>query len=90
MIDRTGQWWTGEDFADLAEYLRVITAEGYPADRILQSVCSCGGRTHRLPADPFEGVAQQSCVRCGTSAFIADSEEQWSEAQPEPWELPSR
>ena len=27
VIDRTGQWWTGEDFADLAEYLRVMTAE---------------------------------------------------------------
>jgi hypothetical protein len=85
VIDRTGQWWTGEDFAVLAEYLRVMTAEGYPANRILQSVCSCGGTTHRLRADPFEGVAQRSCVRCGTSAFIADSEEEWSEAQPEPW-----
>lgn len=57
MIDRTGQWWTGEDFDDLSEFLRVVTAEGYPADRILQSVCSCGGTTHRLDADPVESVA---------------------------------
>jgi hypothetical protein len=28
MIDRSGQWWSGEDFDDLAEYLRVVTAEG--------------------------------------------------------------
>jgi hypothetical protein len=33
----------GEDFDDLAEYLRVVTADGYPADRILQAVCRCGG-----------------------------------------------
>jgi ribosomal protein S27AE len=85
VIDRAGPWWTGEDFGDLAEYLRVVTAGGYPADRILESVCSCGGTTHRLRADPLEGVAQRTCVVCGSSAFIADSEEEWSEARPELW-----
>jgi hypothetical protein len=29
VIDRSGQWWRGEDFGDLAEYLRVVTAEGW-------------------------------------------------------------
>jgi hypothetical protein len=71
VIDRSGQWWTGEDFGDLAEHLRVVTAEGYPANRIRQSVCRCGGTTHRLDADPLESVAQRTCVACGTSAFIA-------------------
>lgn len=85
MIDRSGQWWTGEDFGDLAEHLRVVTAEGYPANRIRQSVCSCGGTTHRLDADPVESVAQRTCVACGTSAFIADSDEHWSEARAERW-----
>jgi ribosomal protein S27AE len=85
VIDRTGRWWTGEDFGDLGDYLRMLTAEGYPADRILQSVCSCGGTTHRLRADPVEGVAQRTCVACGSGAFIADSEEEWSEARPQQW-----
>ena len=83
MIDRTGEWWTGEDFADLAEYLRVVTAEAYPADRIRQSVCRCGGTIHGLRVDSVESVAQRICVTCGASAFIADSEEHWFEAQPE-------
>jgi ribosomal protein S27AE len=86
VINRTGQWCTGEDFGDLAEYLRVVTAEGYPADRILESVCSCGGTTHCLRVDSLESVAQRTCVTCGASAFIADSEEEWSEAQPERWQ----
>ena len=61
MIDRSGQSWTGEGFDDLAEYLRVVTADGYPADRILQAVCRCGGMTHHLDADPVESAAQ--CLR---------------------------
>jgi ribosomal protein S27AE len=85
VIDRSGEWWTGEGFDDLAEYLRVVTAEGYPADRVLQSVCSCGGTTHCLDADPVESVAQRTCVACGTSAFIVDSDEHWSEARAERW-----
>jgi hypothetical protein len=28
VIDRSDESWTGEDFDDLAEYLRVVTAEG--------------------------------------------------------------
>jgi hypothetical protein len=85
VIDRSGQWWTGEDFNDLAEYLRVVTADGYPADRILQSVCRCGGMTHHLDADPVESAAQRTCVACGAKAFIADSDEYWSEVQAERW-----
>jgi hypothetical protein len=86
VIDRTSEWWTGENFSDLAEYLRVVTAEGYPADRIRHSVCSCGGNIHGLRVDSVESVAQRTCVACGASAFIADSEEEWSEAQPESWQ----
>jgi hypothetical protein len=62
VIDRTGEWWTGEDFGDLAEYLRIVTAEGNPADRVLQSVCTCGGTTHRLEADPVESAARRTCA----------------------------
>jgi hypothetical protein len=85
VIDQTGEWWTGEDFGDLAEYLRIVTAEGYPADRVLQSVCTCGGTAHRLDADPVESAARRTCVACGARAFIADSDEYWSEAKVERW-----
>jgi ribosomal protein S27AE len=85
VIDESGQWWTGEDFADLAEYIRLLTAGGYPADRVVQSVCTCGGTAHHLLADQAEGAAQRICATCGATAFIADSEELWGEAQPERW-----
>jgi len=75
----------GRGLDDLAEYLRVVTADGYPADRILQAVCRCGGMTHHLDADPVESAAQRTCVACGAKAFIADSDEYWSEVQAERW-----
>ena len=31
-IDKSGTWWKGTEFADIAEYLRDVTADGYPAD----------------------------------------------------------
>lgn len=51
----------------------MVTAEGSPAGPILRSVRSCGGTTHRLQAEPFEGVAQRTCVTCGSGAFVGDS-----------------
>jgi hypothetical protein len=37
------------------------------------------GTTHRLDADPVESAAQRTCVACGAKAFIADSDECWSD-----------
>jgi hypothetical protein len=31
VIDRSGQWWTGTAFGDLAEFLREFTAQRYPS-----------------------------------------------------------
>jgi hypothetical protein len=83
-IDTTGQWWKGSDFADLAEYVRRLTADGYPAREILQSMCACGGTEFRLEAEPDEGCARRTCAACGASAFIGDSADYWEEVEPEP------
>ncbi len=83
MIDRPGEWWKGGDFADLTEYLNAYTAQGYPAGRIERSVCgACGGTRFHLSLDDQEGVAQRSCVACGSPAFLGDSEEHWDGAEP--------
>jgi hypothetical protein len=82
-IDRSAKWWTGTEFADVAEYLRACTADGYPAQEITQSVCSCGGKVFLLAGDPEEGCAQRTCISCQASAFIGDSGEYWAEADPE-------
>jgi len=87
-IDKSGRWWKGEDFDDLAEYIRTLTAEGYPAERIVQSICACGGTVFRLEADAEEGCARRTCVGCEATAFICDSGEYWADAEPEPVACP--
>ena len=82
MIDTSGTWWTGEDFADLVEYLRLLTEDGYPVRRVLEPQCSCGGRKFTLYRDATEGVARRTCAACGAKAFIGDSAESWEDARP--------
>ena len=81
-IDTSGKWWKGESFEDLADYIRQLTADTYPADRIVQSVCGCGNTTFHLLADQDEGCAQRICTKCQLVAFICDSAEQWDDAEP--------
>ncbi|HEY5651611.1 MAG TPA: hypothetical protein VIW46_09205, partial [Acidimicrobiia bacterium] len=80
-IDRSGKWWTGDDHEDLAEYLTVLTKDGFPADAIAQSRCRrCDGTEFTLRARRREGAARRSCAKCGTDRFIANSEETWGKA----------
>jgi hypothetical protein len=82
-LDKSGQLWRGEDFTDLADYIRCFQPEGYPVDQVVESVCAqCSGRTFRVLVDDDEGCAQRTCVGCGAAAFIADSAEYWDEADP--------
>lgn len=83
-IDRSGKWWGGSDFDDLARYLREITADEYVIREVRQSVCVCGGRVFAVSADPDEGCACRACIACGARAYIGDSEEYWADASPEP------
>lgn len=89
-IDKRGEYWKGTEFADLAEYLAAYTEDGYPAEVIRQSVCTCGHTVFRLEGDTVEGCARRTCDACGTAAFIAGSEEYWDEADPEPCVCPCR
>ena len=89
-IDKSGKWWKGTEFRDIAEYLRDQTADGYPADDIVQSVCVCGHTVFRLEGDQDEGCARRTCAACGTRAFICDSEVFWDEAEPAKLACPCR
>ncbi len=83
-IDTSGKWWKGTEFADLAEYVRLYTAEGYVATDIRQSTCAnCGGTVFRLYGDTEEGAARRVCISCKQKAFICDSEEFWEDADPQ-------
>lgn len=85
MIDTSGEWWTGSGPAAIAEYLRENAAEGYAVDHVADSVCvPCDGRTFRLTINALSNDgAHRTCVRCGSSAFIADSEDYWEEEEVE-------
>jgi hypothetical protein len=82
-IDKQGKYWKGTSFADLDEYIRAYTQEGYPAGTVKQSVCACGGASFQLEADPDEGCARRICSSCDKTEFIGDSAELWDEAEPE-------
>jgi hypothetical protein len=69
-------------FVELAEHVRSITDEAYPARVVLQSTCACRGTLFHVKADEAEGCAQRTCVACGTAAFIGDSDEYWADAEP--------
>jgi hypothetical protein len=83
-LDTSGRWWRGTEFADLAAYLRALTADAHPVGDVRQCVCRCGGMVFRLLADADEGCVLRVCVACGERAFIADSAEAWDDASPEP------
>lgn len=88
VLDTSGRWWRGTEFADISEYLRALTATGYQVADVRQSVCHCGGTVFCLFGDAEQGCAQRVCSRCGTSAFLGDSAEFWAEAEPELWVCP--
>jgi hypothetical protein len=72
---------SGLAFTDLEQSVRDLTADDYPAERVVQSVCACGGSIFRLAADANEGCARRTCAACGTSFFIADSADYWDKAE---------
>lgn len=84
MIDKSGEWWTGEGVADLLEYVVQFSSQNYVADHIRQSVCAvCNGTQFLMWVDDDEGCAKRVCHECGSEAYIADSEEYWDDASPE-------
>ena len=89
-INRTGKWWKGKLFADVAEYLQELEPEGYAVDEVRQSVCSCGSKIFRILVDRDNELAQRICIRCGLASFIADSGEFWDEADPEAIRCPCK
>jgi hypothetical protein len=82
-IDSTGEWYRGDTFADLAEFLQQWYESEYPVASVARSVCQCGGTLFHVFADDAEGVAQRVCASCGAESFLADSDEFWDETEPE-------
>lgn len=85
-IDTSGEWWKGSEAADLIEYLKAATAEGYLVDEIRPALCRCGCDRFQLEVDDTEGAARRTCAACSSTHMICDSADYWDEAEPEEWE----
>ena len=85
-IDTTGKWWVGTAPEDIEEYLDAYSSDGYKTHAFRLARCSCGSDQFSLEADDNEGAARRTCVACGLEHFICDSQEYWSEAEPESWQ----
>jgi len=83
-IDTSGEWWKGSEPYDLREYLDALE-ETYPIDAFALAKCQCGTMSFQLEFDSSEGVARRTCSKCSHAHFICDSEEYWSEAEPQTW-----
>ena len=83
MIDKSGQWWKGENAEDLAEFVVAFSSLNYRADEVGRSICArCHATVFGARVDDDQGCAQRVCRACGLAAFIGDSEEWWADATP--------
>ena len=87
-IDKTGEWWKGENFDDLAAYIKEFTRNSYPADKIVACSCECGEACFRITGNPDEGCAMRHCDGCGKATFICDSAEYWDVDEAEDFACP--
>lgn len=80
MITKEGEWWTGTEAADIADFLK----GHWPGSigRVLFCKCDCRSEHFYLSSDENEGVAIRICAVCGNEHFIWDSEEFWHNAEP--------
>jgi hypothetical protein len=85
VITSDGMFAHGEDLADLIAWLREYEPAGYPVDRVVTSVCkACGQRVFRVVVDDGGTGAYRTCVQCGTTAYLANSEDHWMDEDAEP------
>lgn len=71
--------------ASLAAAVRAYAkANEEPVGDVRFARCTCGGERFRVQTDDSEGVAQRTCVACGTEHLLCDSAEYWDDASPEP------
>jgi len=84
-IDTSGKRWVGTEPGDIAGFLEAYASEGYEVTDFRLARCRCGSTSFLLDADDNEGTARRTCTACGSEHFICDSQEYWSEAEPERW-----
>jgi hypothetical protein len=80
-IDTSGKWWRGSTPEDIGEYLRALSAQGYPINEFRLSTCLCGEQKFTLEVEQDEGIAKRTCTKCHAAHFICDSAEHYQRGQ---------
>ncbi|WP_406084438.1 hypothetical protein OHA01_08275 [Micromonospora zamorensis] len=80
-IRKTAGLWCGDDFDDLATYIRKHQAGGYPVRHVKDISCRhCQGTAFHVTVDDEEGCAQIICQSCRAETPIADSADHLDDA----------
>ncbi|MFI7219969.1 hypothetical protein [Micromonospora maritima] len=68
-LKKTGRLWRGDNFDDLAEYIRFFKAGGYPVSVVVEPRCGeCDGLAFRVDIDE-EDATRRACLTCGGEEF---------------------
>jgi hypothetical protein len=85
VIDKSGEWWVGNDAGDLDEYLKSFKAGGYDVHEVAQvdrcTKCEANDG-FQLRVDDEEGFAERKCAACGNRHLMLDSADQAESATP--------
>ncbi len=83
-INTQGEFWIGSEAADIHEYLRAYSLDGYAVDEIRICRCTCGGELFQVEASIGDAVARRTCSRCGHVHFMFDSAKMWDQTEDDP------
>src|SRR5215469_4943841 len=73
-IDDSGKWWRGDSPADIEEYLRAYTSDGYPIVHYRACACPCGSVDFTLEKDSADWQGEHVLgARHATISLIARS-----------------
>lgn len=74
----------GDEQADISVSLDKHSKHNYQATHFKDATCECRGHLFRLCIDDGAGVAIRTCIQCGHTHYMGDSEDFLDEAQPVP------
>jgi hypothetical protein len=88
-VDRSGQWWTGDEPSDIDGYITAFSASTYPVRTVVHAACvSCGGVELAVALDEREGCAVRTCAPCSEARALLDTDEYLEDATLEGAECP--
>jgi len=81
-IDKTQEYWHGENAEDAIEYLVEYSENNVTKAAIIKCrQCNSDILTYKI--DSFEGAIEITCTSCKEARLLLDSEDYWEDSEPE-------